>query len=169
MEASHHIDRGVLVHRVIHLPIASLLLLCLAGCSALGSLSTSSESISDSVQGLSNSISRSSEALSRSSASIGDDDATARLRYREDVRLATDAWVGSGADVAAFLRDLGRVAERHGISDWEARPETLLGIGAGARQAGLAEADLDALLAQLGQADAGQRALAQRGWRSAGL
>jgi len=141
--------------------------LALGGCAALSSSTSVSDSatgLSDSVSGLSNSVSGSLGSLSRSSA--GDDD-SAQSEYREDVRVATRAFLESERGEAALLRELGSIATLHGISHWEARAETLVGIGAGAQQAGLSETELDALLGRLGQPGPDPRALAQRGWLAA--
>lgn len=146
--------------------LGSIASVALLGCA---SVSGSSDSISDSVRGSSNSISGSLESMSDSSSSDEHAAESEKESYREDVRLATRSFVTSGESDLAFLRELGQIAERHGINDWESRPETLIGIGSGARQAGLAAGDLDALLSRLGQDDAGRRALAREGFEAASL
>ena len=56
--------------------------------------------------------------------------------YRDDVRAATVAAVGSGAAAGDLLRRIGSVAERNGVSDWEASEDTYR-AGEGLRLAGL--------------------------------
>jgi hypothetical protein len=139
--------------------------LATSGCQML---SASVTSISDSAVGIGTSISGSFTGLLNSSG-IGGGSSFAAERYREDVRLATREFVDSGGSDEAFLREIGRIAERHGISDWEARPETLTGLGAGLRQAGVPRGQLDAILARLGRTGDAERALAAEGWQSASL
>lgn len=143
-------------------------LLLAASMTACQVLSGSVKSISDSVTGISDSIGGSIEGSLRSSGSDKGGGSSA-ARYQEDVRLATASFVREGRDEAGFLRDLGRLAERHGIADWESHDETLRGIGAGACEAGLAPFELDALLVRLGQSGDARRGLAHEGWRSASL
>jgi hypothetical protein len=100
-----------------------------AGC---GSLSDSSASLSKSV---SNSISSSSESLSRSSSP---EDA-----YRDDVRDFTEAYMKSGGDISKLKSEVGTVAKKHGITDWERNKATYQGIGAGMAKAEVSPAALD--------------------------
>jgi hypothetical protein len=57
--------------------------------------------------------------------------------YRDDVRAATVAAVDSGAGADDLLRRIGSVAERNGVSDWEASDDTYRAVGEGLRLAGL--------------------------------
>jgi hypothetical protein len=151
------------------LPLAAPLLLACAllasGCQVLVASVTSP---SDWVSGTGRSISGSFEGLSTSSGSGG---GVAQLPdpYRDDVRVYTAAVLRSGAGEPAFSRELGRIALRHGISHWEGHPSTFRGLGAGVRGAGLGEAELDALLAGLGQEGPRGRELALEGFRAASL
>ncbi len=101
---------------------------------ALGSASDSLESVSTSVRSLSNSLASSSESFASD-----DDDEEEATNYRRDIRVLTASYLTDGvsADGVEFRRDLGRVAERHGVSDWESNPSTYEAIGAGLRQAGI--------------------------------
>jgi hypothetical protein len=106
-----------------------LLLLGAPGC---GWLSDSSISISKSVSTI---VSSPSESLSRSSSP---EDA-----YRDDVRDFTAAYLRSGGDPAELEREVGTVAEKHGITDWESSRVTYEGIGGGMAEAGVTQAELD--------------------------
>lgn len=93
------------------------------GC---GSISGSSKSSSDIV----------SSPFKWSSASFGSDPQGAAM-YRQDVSELTVAFVDSGGELVAFQSRLGKVARDHGVSDWEADPNTYVGMGSGLRDAGL--------------------------------
>ena len=115
-----------------------------------------------------------SQSVSKSLRSASDSvtsDARARLEreYRDDVRVATRHWLETGESAEAFLRELGRIAELHGISHWEAEPGSLIAIGAGACEAGTREAELGRIVAGLGHQRAESRALAAEGCRAAEL
>ena len=99
---------------------------------ALAALTAAACSFSDSSQSISNSVSSPFESSSKSSD--GDGAPTAYLR---DVEALSFAFAGAGAEPEGLLRELGRVALEHGISDWESVPATYLAIGAGLRRAGL--------------------------------
>jgi hypothetical protein len=104
---------------------AALLAVPMSGC---GPLSRSSASFASLM-----SLSASFHSSVRSSGG-----GSRRLAiYREDVRAATVASVGDGVGPGELLRRLGSVAERHGISDWEASDDTFRGVGEGLRLAGL--------------------------------
>jgi hypothetical protein len=102
----------------------------IAGC---GSLSDSSISISRSV---SNSISSSFESSSRSS-SPGE-------AYQSDVRDFTASYIKSGGDPSSLKSEVGSLARKNGVTDWEHNENTYRGIGAGLAKAGLTEAELEA-------------------------
>jgi hypothetical protein len=100
------------------------------GC---GSLSDSSVSISKSVSTI---VSSPSESLSRSSSP--------EEAYRDDVRDFTAAYLKSDGDPANLKREVGTVAEKHGVTDWESSRATYEGIGGGMAKAGVTQAELDA-------------------------
>lgn len=120
------------------LRLAAILLVVSAGCS----FSTSSKSISDSISGSSGSISDSSTS---SSPSDGKATSEPETLYREDVRNLTTAWVQRGGDLPSFQRDLGALARRHGIGDWESAPATWSGIEDGLHAANASRAQRTAL------------------------
>lgn len=97
-----------------------------AGC---GSFSASSKSISKSISSPIKSSSRSS--------SPGD-------VYKNDVRDFTAAYMKSGGDPAKLKTEVGTIAEKHGVTDWESSKSTYEGIGAGMAQANVTPAELEA-------------------------
>ena len=120
-----------------------------AGCVLLNSSSTVSESlssISTSFRSMSNSLE------SSSNSSSGGDDGVAAA-YGRDVRNYTAAFLASEADHEEFLRNLGRIAEEHGITGWEQERGTYVAIGAGLRQAGVNRLELHAFEESLAGAD----------------
>lgn len=110
------------------------------GCS----ISASSASISDSITQSSKSI---SDSISSSSP---DGSSKSESAYREDVRDYTVAATRPGRDPTAFPRGLARVAQEHGITNWEADAATFVGIGEGLRQAGVEPGAVDAWSSRLG-------------------
>lgn len=125
----------------------------LYGCS----ISDSSESISDSISSPSESISDSSK-----SSSGGDSDTA----YRDDVSDHTRTVVAAGGSADDVTSELGPVARQHGITDWEARDATWVGMGRGLALAGVESADLAAYEESLG-GDTHRHALLRRGFDTA--
>jgi len=80
----------------------------------------------------------SSPFVSSSSSSGGDQ------AYREDVRDYTAAHVQSGGTVDELRRQIGELATKHGITDWENNESTFLAIGAGLAKAGYRQVQVDA-------------------------
>ncbi len=104
---------------------------------------------------------------SKSSSELLSGDSRLEREFRDDMRNATRDLVAGGASDAEIQRELGRVAQSHGISHWEAEPGSLIAIGAGACQAGSSARELDALIGRLGHGSARERELAQEGCRAA--
>jgi hypothetical protein len=96
---------------------------------ACGSLSKSSDSSSAII----------SSPITSSSKSSSPEDA-----YREDVRDFTAAHVQSGGGAADLRAEIGKLAAKHGISDWEANQATYRGIGQGLAKAGYKQLQVDA-------------------------
>jgi hypothetical protein len=96
----------------------------LAGAAALAaasfacSFSYSSDSSSDSSESSSDSSSSSSPESKES-------------KYRQDVTSYTQAYVVSGGAEGTFLNGVADLAEKRGISNWEADENTWRGIGRG--------------------------------------
>jgi hypothetical protein len=101
----------------------------LTGCSISYSVGKSS----DSVKSISDSI---SDSISNSSGSSDEDDED-KEAYRNDVTQFTLVYAESAGSSRDFMREIGRIAESHGITDWEREKITFIAIGAGLRQAGV--------------------------------
>jgi hypothetical protein len=69
--------------------------------------------------------------------------------YARDLAAVSATFVDAPVQEAALVRDVTRVAEVHGISNWESVDATWLGIGVGLRQAGMSEPQAVALVAQV--------------------
>ena len=93
----------------------------LAAASLACSFSHSSASFSDSSQ--------SSESSSRSSTSSSPESNSSK--YRQDVASYTQAYVVSGGAEGAFLHGVSDLAQKRGITNWEADDDTWRGIGRG--------------------------------------
>lgn len=108
-----------------------------AGCSFSASSkgsSKSSESSSDIV----------SSPFTSSSGSSSPENA-----YREEVKDFTASYLKSGGNAAQLEQEVGKIAEKRGISDWENNEATYVGIGKGLHKAGLKQAELDGYKASL--------------------
>ncbi len=111
------------------LPWLSFLILAFVGCSFVDSSESISDSSGKSSEGISHSISSSSPEDSKSA-------------YRNDIRDYTSAYVKSGGQIDYFWRDVGTIAEKHGISNWEADNTTYVGIGEGLAKANVNSTEL---------------------------
>jgi len=134
--------------------LAALVVGPLVGCS----ISVSSWSLSKS----SRSSSHSSDSSSSSSPGA------AERAYREDVIDYTRAYAKSGGgDFRAFQGDLARLAEEHGITNWEENPATYTAIGEGLGRAGVSDAELMAYKRNISAGDPGKAEAIQTGYDSA--
>jgi hypothetical protein len=116
---------GQLPSRAV-LPIALSL-----GLSACSLISQSVESVSESVSKGLGSVSDSFGSISGSSSGGGGGTASTGERYRADLcafvqtRLSQAEQDGEQAGAGDdFVREVGRIAERHGITEWEGDPNT---------------------------------------------
>ncbi len=123
-----------------------LLLATAAGCS----FSDSSASISKSI---------SSPFESSSASSPGGIEA-----YRNDVADYTYAHVISSNQFDTFWKGIANVAERHGVTNWEAEDATYVGIGQGIRRAKLSETQLDVIAKNLSGGDTKKIKLIEQGY-----
>ena len=130
--------------------------LVLAGCSISAS-SVSSWSLSKSAR----SSSRSSDSSSSSSPGAAEE------AYREDVSDYTRAYVKSGGDFRSFQSDLARIAEEHGITNWEENLLTYTAIGEGLGSAKVSDAELMAYKRNLSRGDPKKADAIQKGYDSA--
>ncbi len=123
---------------------------CMISQSVSKSVRTAIGSVSDSVQSVSDRVS-------------ANDEERLEREFRDDVRVAVRDLVELGATPDDFLRELGRIAELHGISDWESESGTLNALGAGVCEAGAGGTVLDALLERMGRSGAEDLARAHQG------
>ena len=82
-------------------------------------------------------------------SSFGGNRASVDQEYARDLAAVSATFVDTPVREAALVRDVTRVAEVHGISDWESVDATWLGIGTGLRQAGMSEPQTIALVARV--------------------
>jgi len=129
--------------RTLQLAGAAVLALAMAGCSI-------SNSISDSV---------SSPFKWSSDSSKGKKEA-----YQGDVRDYTEAYVRSSSDIEGFRKGLASLAEKHGISNWEADEATYTGIGEGLAKAQVKETQLEIYKSNLSKGDAVKATAIQKGY-----
>ena len=125
-----------------------LLLATAAGCS----FSDSSASISKSI---------SSPFESSSASSPGGIEA-----YQSDVADYTYAHVISSNQFDAFWKGVANVAERHGVTNWEAEDATYVGIGQGIRRAKLSETQLEVIAKNLSGGDEKKIKLIEKGYNT---
>ena len=97
------------------------MLALLAGCSFSYSSGASSDS---------------SKSSSASSGASESDPKDAKKSVMSDVSAYTTS-AAKGGDAQVYLRELGSIAERHGITDWERDTATYNAIGTGLRRAGI--------------------------------
>ena len=83
----------------------------------------------------------SSKSSSASSGGSESDPKEAKKTYMGDVSAYTTG-AAKGDDAQAYLRELGKIAQRHGITDWERDTATYNAIGTGLRRAGIARDDV---------------------------
>jgi hypothetical protein len=105
--------------------VAAALPLALALLPACGSISASSKSSSSPF--VSSSKSSSPEAA-----------------YREDVSDYTAAHLQSGGTPDELRRQIAKLAEQHGITDWEHNQSTFRAVGQGLAKAGYRQVQVDA-------------------------
>ncbi len=122
-------------------------------------------SVSTSVSQVSKTVSNGARSLSESSSP---DSMSANYAFRSDVRVYTRAVAFRGGDTE-FVRSVGNIALRHGINHWESEPGTLHAIGAGLREAGLDEAEVDRFLGAVGRDAAADRERVLLGYRTPAL
>jgi hypothetical protein len=102
---------------------------------------------SSTSQASSESSSRSSTSSTSSSGSSGS--SSGPSRYERDVRDYTEQFVLSGGDFGSFRLQLGKIAEKHGVTNWEQDRDTFEGIGRGLKKARVSGERLDQLEKEL--------------------
>jgi hypothetical protein len=130
--------------------IVPVMLLCTTaiGCS----FSDSSVSISKSI----------SSPFQSSSASSPSSEA-----YQSDVADYTYAYAISGGQIDTFMKGLGGVAEKHGVTNWEADDATYIGIGQGLGKAKFTQTQVDVFAKNITNGDARKMKLVQQGYDAA--
>jgi hypothetical protein len=146
-------------------PIAFVFLLAVIPASGCQLLEGSVESSADWVAGSVRSIGGSIDAISQSSGSRGP--VHASPAYRRDVRAWAAEVAERGRSQEEFLRGIGRIAESHGLTDWQAEPATFTAIGEGLADAGWTPEQMERLRAGLGGAQPRDVELVFEGWRQA--
>ncbi len=135
-----------LLHSVLTAVLA-LSVVGLAGCA----LSASSESSSKSAQSSSTIASSPFASSVRSSA-------TEQENFASDIADYTAEFVvASSGSIAGFRNQLGKIAQDHGISNWESSHATYLAIGRGLKKAGLGAPQNAAFTETLSGGDAMKR------------
>jgi len=86
----------------------------------------------------SNSSSDSGKSSSTSSGGTEANPEDAKKNYINDVSSYTSNAV-KGSDAKKYLHELGEIAERNGITDWERNMDTYHAVGTGLRQAGVSK------------------------------
>jgi hypothetical protein len=108
---------------------------------------------------VSDSISSPFESSSASSSPEGRSES-----YQGDVRDYTIAYVRSGGDFSKFMQGLGGLAQKHGVTNWEADPNTFVGIGRGLKRAGVTPMQLEVYKTNLALGDPQKAASMQKGF-----
>lgn len=102
------------------------------GCSISYSLEKSSDSVSaslDSLTSISTSSSGGEEERVTETATV----------YEEDIAAITVLYASREKNNEEYRRQITRIAQNHGIADWEQESATFEGMGMGLRRAGVAE------------------------------
>jgi hypothetical protein len=116
-------------------------------------------SFSDSSASISQSISSPFQSSSASSPAGAE-------AYRNDVADYTYAYVISGGQFDTFMKGLASVAERHGITNWEADDATYVGVGQGLAKAKFTPAQVEVFAKNVSGGDAKKIRLVQQGFES---
>lgn len=96
------------------------------------------------------SISASSKSISSPFASSSGS-SSPEAAYREDVSDYTAAHLQSAGTPDELRRQIGLLAEKHGITDWEHNQSTFEAIGQGLAKAGYKQVQVDAFKNNLGK------------------
>ena len=114
------------------------------GCQVISAIITSP---SDSISGTGHAIGGSSEALSVSS---GSEAASDKQTYEKDLRSYTSTFVKSGAEASTYQPGATRIAQSHGITNWESNGDTADAIGQGLKDAKQNPAQAQAFCSSVG-------------------
>jgi hypothetical protein len=131
--------------RMLQMAGAAVFALVMVGCSI-------SHSISESVSSPFESSSHSSKSSDQKES------------YQGDVRDYTEAYVRSSDDPAAFRKGVSSIAQKHGVSNWEADHATYTGIGQGLGKAQVKQSQVEVYKANLSAGDAAKASEIQKGY-----
>lgn len=92
----------------------------------------------------------SSEVISSPFTSSSGSSADPATAYGNEVAEFTGSFVKSGGDLAQLRPQVGKIAQKRGISDWESNKATYVSLGKGLRTAGFTQAQFDGYKATLG-------------------
>lgn len=118
-------------------------------------------SFSASSKSISNSISSPFKWSSGSSAGGGD------TAYRQEIRDYTYAYAQSGGDISAFRRGVASLASERGVSDWQSDDMTVASIGAGLRQSGMGQTEMQEFATALFPGSPAQSRIVEKGYAAA--
>lgn len=114
---------------------------CIIIGSPSGSLADSSKSIGGAFDGISTSSGSTVLSLTPN-----------RQGFQRDLREFTAQFAATpGGSREQFLRGVARIAEDHGVSDWESDAATPRAIGEGLRDAKLSQREMDAFVDGIGR------------------
>lgn len=119
------------------------------GCNAALSSSTSASTGMGSVSSVSEQLADSGSSMS-SSSSAGEEAAA----LERDVSTYTALFSETGADVNAYLRGVGALAERYAVSDWERDPAVTRGIARGLAGSRLSDDEIGRFIERVAGNDA---------------
>jgi hypothetical protein len=105
-----------------------------------------------------------SSPFKSSSASFDSSSRGAKESYQNDVSDYTEAYARSSSDLEGFRKGLASIAEKHGISNWEADEATYTGIGAGLAKAQVNETQLEVYKNNLSKGDDVKATAIQKGY-----
>lgn len=127
-----------------------------------------SVSVGASLEGSSASISSPFESSSASSTPAKPEDKTDEQQaYLRDIRDFTAAQLKRSDDLGEFRKQLSKVAKKHGVTDWEARASTWVGIGEGIETAGMPSTQAQATIDMLANGHNDWASAMRRGYDSA--
>lgn len=138
------------------------ILYAILGCVALLPLGCgSSDSFSDSSK---SSVDSSTSPFRSSSSSSPEETSSA---YSDEVRSYTAGYARAGglAD-DAYRRQLGEIAKKYGVSNWQDTKATFRAVGEGLGQAGVGQSQVDAYVNSLAAADTDKRKAVQDGYNA---
>lgn len=119
------------------------------GCTAALTSSNSASQGMGSVSSVSEQIADSGSSMS-SSSSEGEEAAA----LEQDVSTYTALFSETGADVNAYLRGVGALAESYAVSDWERDPAVTRGIARGLARSRLSDQEIGRFIERIAGDDA---------------